>query len=500
LTTQTQTSAPLGIPSLQALGCLAFAGDLSMGQPIDHSPRTALLAWRLAEVVAGGAPVSACACALGLIRWAGCTANAQGFADLFGDDIAGRARMIEGQNPFLTRPALAEPLEAYIRPLVQAHCEATVEMASQLGLARAVAAGALDLFENWDGSGAPSGRRGEEIELLAQVVSLCGDLEVYSRVFGLSKGLNLLETRAGRRYDPALTRVAIKHAPTWLAEIAAHDTWPVAASQASGALSGVASDLNGFAELLADYGDLKLPSHFLSSRRVAEIAALTASLLDFDAQTEGRLVRAALLHGLGRVAVPNATLERRGPLSEADEEHLRLVPHWTERILKRAPLFDSEAMLACRAFERLDGSGYPRGLRAPDLNASVRALQACVFAVTASGLERVGNDMPAAAEQIAREVASGRLDVEAANAVMTACGMPRRPLAVQPQAPTPQVTQREREVLAHLARGSSNKEIARILGISPSTAGTHVENLYRKLGVSTRAAAALIASKQGLVT
>jgi HD-GYP domain-containing protein (c-di-GMP phosphodiesterase class II)/DNA-binding CsgD family transcriptional regulator len=486
-------------PSLQTLGWLAFAADLSMGQPIDHSPRTALLAWRLADLVAGGAAASACASALGLIRWAGCTANAQGFADLFGDDIAGRAAMIEGQNPFHNRPTLSEPLEAYTRPLAQAHCEATVEMARQLGLAPAVAAGALDFFENWDGSGIPTGRRGEEIDLLAQIVALCGDLEIYSRVFGLSKALHLVETRAGRRYDPAITRLALKHAPAWLAEIAELDAWPVAAAQAGGAISGTGGDVDALAELLADYADLKLPSDFLNSRKVAEIAAFTASILGFDPQAEKRLTRAALLHGLGRVAVPNVTLERRWPLSEADEEHIRLIPHWTERILRRAPTFEDEASLACRAFERLDGSGYPRGLSAPNLDKAARALQACVFVVTASRLERIGKDAPAASDQIAREVASRRLDVDSVNAVMTACGMPRRSLPFQVMAPSLQITQREREVLAHLARGSSNKEIARTLGISPSTAGTHVENLYRKLGVGTRAAAALIASKRGLV-
>src|ERR1700744_4689804 len=169
-----------------------------MGQPIDHSPRTALLAWRLADVVAGGAEAPSCAAALALIRWAGCTANAQGFADLFGDDISGRAALIEGQNPFHNRPMLSAPLEVYTRPLAQAHCEATVEMARQLGLEPAVAAGALDLFEHWDGSGIPAGRRGEEIHLLAQVVALCGDLEIYSRVFGVVKALQLLEAQAGR--------------------------------------------------------------------------------------------------------------------------------------------------------------------------------------------------------------------------------------------------------------------------------------------------------------
>jgi HD-GYP domain-containing protein (c-di-GMP phosphodiesterase class II)/DNA-binding CsgD family transcriptional regulator len=487
-------------PSLQTLGCLAFAGDLSMGQPIDHSPRTALLAWRLAEVIAGGAAAPAGASALALIRWAGCTANAQGFADLFGDDISGRAAMLQGQSPFHDHRALSAPLEAYTRPLVRAHCEATVEMARQLNLAPAVAAGALDLFENWDGSGIPAGRRGEEIDLLAQIVGLCGDLEIYSRVFGLSKALHLVEMQAGRRYDPVLARVMLKHAPAWLAEIAGLDAWPVAATQASGAISGTEGGVDAFAELLADYADLKLPTDFLSSRKVAGIAALTASILGFDPQAEACLTRAALLHGLGRVAVPNATLERRWPMSEADEEHIRLIPHWTERILKRAPIFEDEAILACRAFERLDGSGYPRGLRAPELDQRARALQACVFVVTASSLERTGKAAPAASDQITREVASGRLDIDSVNAVMTACGMPRRSLPSPATTSPLQVTQREQEVLVHLARGCSNKEIARKLGISPSTAGTHVENLYRKLGVSTRAAAALIASRRGLVS
>jgi DNA-binding CsgD family transcriptional regulator len=470
-----------------------------MGQPIDHSPRTALLASRLANMVAEGESASGYASALGLIRWAGCTANAQGFADLFGDDIAGRAAMIEGQNPFHNRPALSEPLEAYTRPLAQAHCEATIEMAFQLGLAPAVSLGALDLFENWDGTGIPNGRRGEEINLLAQIVAFCGDLEIFVRVFGLSKALQLIESRAGKRYDPALTRLALKHAPTWLAEIADLDAWSVAAAQANDAVLEAGSDRNTFAKLLADYGDLKLPGDFLRSRRVAEIAILAASILGFDIQATERISRAALFHGLGRVTVPNATLERRGSLSEADEEHIRLIPHWTERILKRAPMFENEALLACRAFERLDGSGYPRGLAAPNLDTAARALQACVYILAASKADRTGI-LPSMPDSITHEVESGRLDREAVNAVLAACGMRRRFLPLETTVSAMQVTQREKEVLSHLASGSSNKEIARKLGISPSTAGTHVENIYRKLGVSTRAAAALIASKQGLVT
>lgn len=494
-------SNPLDNPALQTLGCLAFAGDLSMGQPIDHSPRSALLAARLAAQVGAGAATSANACALGLLRWAGCTANAQDFADLFGDDIAARAAHIEGRSPFHNIRTLSQPLETYTRPIAQAQCEATVEMAGQLGFKPAIAAAALHLLEHWDGSGIPAGRRGEEIDLLAQIVVLGGDLEVFSRVFGMAKALHLIETRAGRHYDPVLTRLALKHASEWLTEIGELDAWPTAAAHASGAISSTVVDWDSMATLLADYADLKLPRDFMGSRKVAEIAALTASLLGFDAQTERCLARAALLHGLGRVTVPNPTLERRGPLSEADEEHLRLIPHWTERILKRAPGFAEETALACRAFERLDGSGYPRGLSAQNLDAAARALQACVFVVAGARLEQVGNAAKESADLVAREVAAGRLDAPTVNAVMAACGMPRRPLPTPAGAsPAQLVTEREREVLGLLARGLSNKEIAQKLGITPRTAGTHVENLYRKLGISTRAAAALIASRWGLAS
>jgi HD-GYP domain-containing protein (c-di-GMP phosphodiesterase class II) len=484
---------------MQTLGCLAFAADLSMGQPIDHSPRTALLARKLTDLVVGSDELGACSSALSLIRWAGCTANAQGFADLFGDDIRDRASWIEGRNPFHDRPALSQPLEAYTRPLAQAHCEATIEMSRQLGLSEMVAHAANDLFEHWDGTGIPGGRRGEEIHVVAQIVALCGDLEVFSRVYGIPKALALLEARGGRYYDPALARSALKHASGWLAEIAKIDAWPVASSEASPAFLKPSPDTSVLAALLADYADLKLPADFLTSRRVAEVATLTALLLGFDAETVRRLTTAALLHGLGRVAVPNGTLERRGPMREADEEHIRLVPHWTERILKRASVFDDEAKIACRAFERLDGSGYPRGLVAPNLDRCARILQACVFVVDVSKPEREASGTPGASALITKEVVSGRLDADATNAVLAACGMPRKTIAAQPAASSQQVTQREQEVLAHLARGRSNKEIARTLGISPSTAGTHVENIYRKLGVGTRAAAALVASKRGLV-
>lgn len=67
-----------------------------------------------------------------------------------------------------------------------------------------------------------------------------------------------------------------------------------------------------------------------------------------------------------------------------------------------------------------------------------------------------------------------------------------------PRTPTPGLTEREAEVVALLARGLQTKQIARALGISAKTADHHVQNAYAKIGVSTRAAAALFAMRHGL--
>lgn len=61
------------------------------------------------------------------------------------------------------------------------------------------------------------------------------------------------------------------------------------------------------------------------------------------------------------------------------------------------------------------------------------------------------------------------------------------------------LTGREVEVLELLVRGSSNRQIAQHLSITPRTVGTHVEHIYTKIGVSTRGAAAMFAMRHGLV-
>jgi DNA-binding NarL/FixJ family response regulator len=95
------------------------------------------------------------------------------------------------------------------------------------------------------------------------------------------------------------------------------------------------------------------------------------------------------------------------------------------------------------------------------------------------------------------EARAGRLDRDAVEAVLAAAGQP----AAAPERRTHAagLTDREVEVVRLLARGLTNKEIATSLDISVKTAGHHVQHIFEKAGVTTRAAAALFAMQNGLV-
>lgn len=470
------------------VGTLAFAGDLSMGQPIDHSARTAWLSQALCAVLGLGKRSGAVARQLALLRWSGCTANAEEFSDLFGDDIGGRAALVEARDPFVGRapPPAGIPLGPIIAPLSVMHCETVAFLARRLRLDPRVPAAARDFFELWDGSGLPSGRVGDWIDPHAQVVTICGDLEVWSRLHGLGSAFAMLRDAAGVRHDPSLTRVVLRHAGRWLADLARLDAW----AECAAALPSWEDDLDLDAAvgLLSDYVELKVPADIGCASRAAALAHGSGAWLGVDGGGRIRLRRAARLHRLGTVSVPNVVLQRAEAPGEGDREALALVPHWTQRTLGRMPALAREARLASTAFERLDGSGHHRALEGAELRLESRILAACVVAA------EEGEDA------LITQAQRGWLDAHVCDAVRTVMRDPdvAAPPARDTADAVPALTPRERDVLGHLIRGLSNKQIARALHVSPSTVGTHVENLYRKLGVSNRATATLWALENNL--
>lgn len=474
------------VPLFDAISALAFVGDLSMGQPVDHSARTAWLAARLAEAQGAGSEARADAAWAALLRWSGCTANAPEFADLMGDDVGGRRAMLA-----LTSSGEAARIAASVGPMARIHCEVAETVARTLELPDAVQATLRHVFETWDGSGQPRGLRGSEIPPGVFLVVLAGDLEILTRSYGLPSALAVVTERADRRYPATLVELARRHAAGWMDAL----DRGAASTDALKAEFGTAGRMAAL-ELVADIIDLKLPWTLGLSRRVADTARRCAVGLGLDEAAQGRVYRAGLIHGIGRASVPNAVLESARPVGEADQEKLRLVPYWAERAGRRIAALRDEALLASFVEERLDGSGHYRGVggEAIPTEARVLATAACAVSWQTARPGSAPLDEGAALARLRAEADAGRLDATTVDAL---AGGSR---TARPAAPVASLlTDREAQVLRRIGQGDSNKEAARLLGISPSTVRAHLESIFRKLDCSTRAAATLKAMTLQLI-
>ena len=379
------------------------------------------------------------------------------------------------------------------------HCEVSGIVAQLLELPSIVASSLNCVFEHWDGSGRPHARRGDDIPLPAQIVAVASELEVFSRVFGLDKSLGMLGERAGSIHAHELVSVAIANAPQWLLSITQGETVEDPVSSSNPCQTAPLA-------LLADVIDLKLPWLTGYSREVARLAELTAARLGLAEPLKARVRRAGLLHGLGRVAVPNAVWNRPAQLSAADWESARLSPYWTSRAAKEIQHLELEVQIASHAYERLDGSGYFRATRqtTTPLDHRILPVITALVALQARRPWRPALSRPEAFALLRDQARRGRFDanvVEAAEVASAAEAVSldkRGRKASTPSAADP-LSRRELDVLRRISHGDSNKEAALQLCISPSTVRTHMESVFRKLACNSRSAATLRASMLGLL-
>ena len=476
-----------------ALGTVAFMGDLSMGQPIDHSPRVAWLASELARQLGWGANVAEQTRQIALLRWSGCTANANEIADTISDDVNGRAAMLALQFEkieFLVQPeAIAQ--RATLTSAI--HCEVSSLIANTLGLDPAVADALGSVFEHWDGTGHPSGLHGEAIPAPAMVVTLCSELEILARNHGLPAALGLLQQRADRVYPASMVNIACAHAERWLQDIPpAPDSIDRTATPA--ATHSLKWDLVGHVI------DLKLPWLTGFSHAVVSLADAMAVSLGLPAKRRATLRRAGWLQGLGRVAIPNAVWSRRGPLSAADWERVRLAPYWTSRAAKQVGQLAVEAEIASQVYERIDGSGYFRASvqRGQPIDHGILAAAVAWVAMRSDRPWRPALTADAAMAALQDDVKNRRFDAQVIAALATGISPTQSSTAPRFNGST-LLTPRELDVLHRISLGDSNKEAAQRLEISPSTVRTHLESAFKKLNCKTRAACILQASLLGLL-
>jgi HD-GYP domain-containing protein (c-di-GMP phosphodiesterase class II) len=503
----------------ELVASLSLATDLGHGQPMQHTIRQTLLAMRLADLVGVDDEQRVATYYTSLIDSVYCHADAHEQAAWFGDDIALKADSYEA-NPesmralvlALRRLGSAESGLARARRIASfpfagwkevnsfliTHSSLQSRFASRLGLPDSVISALFQSFERWDGKGLPHQMRGTDIAIAARIVNVADLVEVYHRTGGVQAAVDVARARSTSQLDPDLVDAFCAAAPQLLDDLHDETAWADVVDAEPGlerVLRG--EELDDALEAMADLVDMKSPFFAGHSRGVANLAAEAARISGIGPAEVTTLRRAGLVHDLGRLGVSNGVWERRRPLDSSGYERVRLHPYLTDRMLAGIPALSDSRRIAVRHHERMDGSGYPAGLRGGELTRSDRLLAAAdtYHAMTEPRPHRDALTSETAATELRREVQAGRLDGEAVDAVLRAAG---HRAARRPAGPSG-LTAREVEVLRLLARGRSNKAIAFELTLSPKTVSSHVEHIYTKLGVTSRAAATLLALEHGLL-
>jgi HD-GYP domain-containing protein (c-di-GMP phosphodiesterase class II) len=422
------------------IGALSYALDIAEGERPGHAVRSCLIGMRLAQEIELSSPERSDLFYALLLKDAGCSANANRMSGLFeADDRAAkatsklvdwtdrRAALLWSLRTVAPGAGLRRRLEVLrgirdegdvTRKFMEARCDRGAEIARMLFLTEETALAIRSLDEHWDGHGLPDGLRGEEIPLAARILCLSQTAEVFHAAGGLQAARVVAKRRRGRWFDPALVDAFLRTCRdrAFWATLEAPDVsqW----EPAEFALTGDEDRLDRIAEAFARVIDAKSPFTARHSQRVAEIAAGISSVLGFDPDERRSMRRAALLHDIGKLAISNRILDKPGRLTDEEFRAVKAHPVYTRQILARAPCFASLADLAANHHEKLDHSGYPRALGAPDLDLPMRILAvADVYeALTADRPYRGSMPVEQALSIIDRDVPH-RLDAEVRRAL-----------------------------------------------------------------------------------
>jgi HD-GYP domain-containing protein (c-di-GMP phosphodiesterase class II) len=508
------------VRAAEVVGALSLATDLGTGQPLEHALRTAILAVRLGELAGASTQELADTYYVALLHAAGCTSNGHEATQLFGDDIEHRAAFFlidttnaaevlafyrahvgVGRAPEV-REAMIEDAIANAGPRARdsfaAMCEVAQRFAGWLELGPRVQEALEFVFARWDGRGFPDAS-GDAIPLQMRLLHVARDISLFLTAGGADEARTVIEQRSGSAYEPRLAELAVRDFGTLLSGLDETRMWEQAIDCEPFPKIWIAGErVDAAFTAIAALTGLKSPWLREHSTGVAELAEAAGWRIGLPPESVALLRRAALAHDLGRVGVSNAIWEKPGPLGFGEWERVRLHPHFTERAFAQSPALVPIGVLAGSHHERLDGSGYHRGTHGPALDLPARILAAadCYRAMREARPYREALDATTAESELLREVAEGRLDPDAVQAVLESAGHRVRP---RPRELPAGLTGRELEVLLVLVRGASNQAIADRLGISAKTVGHHVQRVYRKAGVRSRAAATVWAYEHDLV-
>jgi HD-GYP domain-containing protein (c-di-GMP phosphodiesterase class II) len=261
-----------------------------------------------------------------------------------------------------------------------------------------------------------------------------------------------IRSRSGHAFDPAVAEAFLNNSADVLGPREPENSiWDAILDAEPGpplALEGGQVDRALWAMgVFADTASPYLSGH---SPGVGELACRAAEVLGMGTDDATTLRRAGYLHDLGRAAVDPRVWAKTGPLAADEWEQVRLHPYHTERVMVRSPFLAPYAEIACAHHERLDASGYHRGVNAAALPRAARLLAAAdaFQSKTEPRPYREALSPQAATEMLVAKAEGGGLDPDMVVAVAEAADQ-ETPQIARPAG----LTEREIEVIALLAHG-----------------------------------------------
>ncbi len=386
----------------EIISALSYALDLTEGQPMGHSVRTCILGMRIARHIAMPIAQQGDLYYSLLLKDAGCSSNSSRlFHIINADDIRAKGDLkttdwtrvgwqslhyalthVGTGMPFLARMRKLASVAATQQPdskaLVQIRCDRGASIARKMSFPEPVAAAIYSLDEHWNGGGYPDGLRGEEIPLYSRIMNLAQTLDVFLVNRGKEAAIDAVRKRSGRWFDPDLVRAArslAKRGQLWRGLDAEEVLKDVVAMEPEDRQTLASDDaVENICLAFAEVIDSKSPFTYRHSNGVADAAVAIARHLGMNAFETAFLRRAALLHDIGKLSVPNSILEKPGKLTAAEWDVVKKHPYYTLEILRRIPGLENMSEIAAAHHEKLDGSGYFRNWAAEQLSTPARIL------------------------------------------------------------------------------------------------------------------------------
>lgn len=384
----------------ELMGALSHALDITEGQPEGHCVRCCWIGMHIGQKLKLPSEALWDLYYTLLLKDLGCSSNASRICELYlTDDLSFKRdfKWVDGTLPQVLRfvlrhtgPAsgLKDRLKALggiltngddiAQELIQTRCTRGADIARQLRFSEDVAQGIHSLDEHWDGEGRPECLAGKAIPLYARIALLAQVVDIVNCSDGKAAALKEVIARRGRWFDPELI-------DSFLEVASADEFWStlnspevescVFAMEPGGHEALLDEDyLDDIAEAFGKVVDAKSPFTAGHSARVGLYTALLGESLDLPEARRRWLKRGALLHDVGKLGVSNSILDKPGKLDDAEWASVRQHTVYTESILGRIKAFDELARVSAAHHERLDGGGYPRGIKAEDIVLETRII------------------------------------------------------------------------------------------------------------------------------